>query len=136
MTSLHALRTAVLVCIAGLIILSLAWELVLVPQRPGGSLLALKALPLLAALPAFIGGRVRAYQWWSMLILLYLCEGVVRGMSDVSPLGRSLGWTEVALSVIAYGAIIAYVRKAQSVEAAQGGNGLTAESKAQARSTP
>ena len=136
MTSLHPLRTAVLVCTAGLIVLSLAWELVLVPQRPGGSLLALKALPLLAALPAFISGRVRAYQWWSMLILLYLCEGLVRGMSDASPLGRALGWTEVALSVLAYGAIVAYVRKAQSAEVAQGVAGATTESKAQARSTP
>jgi uncharacterized membrane protein len=68
MTSLSRLRLAVLACTTGLILLCLAWELFLAPQRPGGSLLALKALPLIAALPAFLGGRVRAYQWWSMLI--------------------------------------------------------------------
>jgi|688.fasta_scaffold995212_2 uncharacterized membrane protein len=119
MTSLSRLRLAVLACTTGLILLCLAWELFLAPQRPGGSLLALKALPLIAALPAFLGGRVRAYQWWSMLILLYLCEGVVRGMSDASPISRTLGWTETLLSVLAYGAIVAYVRKAQASEAAQ-----------------
>jgi len=119
MTSLHRLRLAVLACTTGLIVLCLAWELVLAPQRPGGSLLALKAVPLIAALPAFLSGRVRAYQWWSMLILLYLCEGVVRGMSDASHIGRTLGWTETLLSVLAYGAIVAYVRRAQASEAAQ-----------------
>ena len=48
MTSLHRLRLTVLACTTGLILLCLAWELVLAPQRPGGSLLALKALPLIA----------------------------------------------------------------------------------------
>ena len=119
MTSLYRLRLAVLACTTGLILLCLAWELFLAPQRAGGSLLALKALPLIAALPAFVGGRIRPYQWWSMLILLYLCEGVVRGMSDASQIGRTLGWTEAVLSVLAYGAIVAYVRKAQASDAAQ-----------------
>ena len=119
MTSLYRLRLAVLACTTGLILLCLAWELFLAPQRPGGSLLALKALPLIAALPAFMGGRVRAYQWWSMLILLYLCEGVVRGMSDATQIGRTLGWTEAVLSMLAYGTIVAYVRKAQASDAAQ-----------------
>ena len=97
MTSLHRLRLTVLACTTGLILLCLAWELVLAPQRPGGSLLALKALPLIAALPAFLGGRIRAYQWWSMLILLYLCEGIVRGMSDASPISRTLGRALLAM---------------------------------------
>ncbi len=71
-------------------------------------MLAFKVLPLILALPAFWKGRVRVYQLWSMLILAYLCEGVVRGMSDG---GRSagLGWLEAALALATYLAIMRYV---------------------------
>jgi uncharacterized membrane protein len=103
-------RRLVIASVAALAVLSIAWEMWLAPQREGGSLLVLKALPLLAALPALVRGRVRAYQWWSMLILLYVCEGVVRGLSDQTPLSRGLGWLEAALACVAYGGILAYVR--------------------------
>lgn len=109
-----SLRWLSVFCVAALALLALAWELWLAPARPGGSLLALKALPLLAALPSFVKGRVKAYQWWSMLILLYLCEGVVRGMSDGSAAARNLGWLEFALACLAYGSIVAYVRSLQT----------------------
>ncbi|HYF59714.1 MAG TPA: DUF2069 domain-containing protein [Burkholderiaceae bacterium] len=103
-------RRLSVVLVAALAVLAIAWELWLAPARPGGSLLALKALPLVVALPALARGRVRAFQWWSMLILLYVCEGVVRGMSDADPVSRTLGWVEAALAVGAYGAILAAVR--------------------------
>jgi uncharacterized membrane protein len=94
---------------AGLIVLGLAWETVLAPLRPGGSLLAFKVLPLVLALPALRSGVVRRYQLWSMLILAYLCEGVVRGMSDG---GRSsvLGWIEAVLALATYVAITRFVQ--------------------------
>ena len=94
---------------AALILLGIAWETFLAPLRPGGSLLVFKVLPLVLALPAFWKGRVRHYQLWSMLILAYLCEGVVRGMSDG---GRSaiLGWVETALALAIYLAIMRYVQ--------------------------
>jgi len=100
-------RLTVLLTIA-LIVLGVAWETVLAPLRPGGSLLALKVLPLLFVLPAFWKGRIRHYQLWSMLILAYLCEGVVRGMSDG---GRSslLGWMGAALAAAIYLAILRYI---------------------------
>ena len=85
----HALATVVLT--VALIVLGIAWETVLAPLRPGGSLLVLKALPLLLVLPAFWKGLIRHYQLWSMLILAYLCEGVVRGMSDGGLLPCSAG---------------------------------------------
>jgi len=103
------------VALAGaLVVLGMAWEMWLAPARPGGSMLALKVLPLAVALPALIRGRVRAYQWWSMLILLYVCEGVVRGMSDAGALSRLLGWLEAALATGAYAAILLYVRAARA----------------------
>ncbi len=42
----HWSHTAAVASLAGLIAVSLAWELWLAPLRPGGSWLALKALPL------------------------------------------------------------------------------------------
>ena len=110
-------RRLVIASVAALALLSIAWEMWLAPQREGGSLLVLKALPLLAALPALVRGRVRAYQWWSMLILLYVCEGVVRGLSDATPLSRGLGWVETALACAAYGGILAYVRALRAASA-------------------
>jgi len=65
-----------------LIALTLAWELWLAPLRPGGSMLALKALPLLLPLFGILRGRRYTYQWAAMMILLYLTEGVVRGVTD------------------------------------------------------
>jgi uncharacterized membrane protein len=106
-------RRLAVACVVALALLALAWELWLAPLRPGGSLLALKALPLALAVPALWRGGLRAYQWWSMLILLYVCEGTVRALSDPSPAGRLLGGIEALLAVLAYGAILGHVRAAR-----------------------
>ena len=92
-----------------LVVLGFAWESVLAPLRPGGSLLAFKVLPLVLVLPALWRGRIRQYQLWSMLILAYLCEGVVRGMSD-GGLSSVLGWVETGLALAIYAAILRYVQ--------------------------
>jgi uncharacterized membrane protein len=107
-------RRIVVAAVAALVVLALAWELWLAPLKPGGSLMALKALPLMAVLPALVSGRVRAFQWWSMLILFYLCEGIVRGMSDPDVTSRLLGWIETALAVIAWVSILATVKAART----------------------
>ena len=105
-------RRLTLLAFAGLALLSLGWELWWSPLKPGGSLLAIKALPLLLALPFLARGSVKAYQWWSMLVMLYLCEGLVRVVSDPSLTGRWLGGIEAALAALAFGAVVAYVRMA------------------------
>jgi uncharacterized membrane protein len=107
-------RRLVVAGVGALAALAVAWEMWLAPQRAGGSLLVLKALPLLAALPALARGRVRAFQWWSMAILLYLCEGVVRGMSDPTAISRTLGWIEAVLASATYAAILVHVRAARA----------------------
>lgn len=113
MSPLDRYRRLTIACVASLAVLSIAWEAWLAPLRPGGSLLVLKALPLLAVLPALVRGSVRAYQWWSMLILVYLCEGLVRGVSDPTAAGRWLGWLEALLAGAAFGAILAYAKEAR-----------------------
>jgi uncharacterized membrane protein len=91
-----------------LIALSVAWEWWLAPLRPGGSLLVLKAVPLLLAWPGVWRRQLYTLQWASMLILLYFTEGVVRGWSD-SGLSARLGWIETALSLVFFVCTLAYV---------------------------
>jgi uncharacterized membrane protein len=52
-----------------LLFLCLAWELWLAPLRPGGSMLVLKALPLLFPLLGILRGKRYTHQWTSMLAL-------------------------------------------------------------------
>jgi uncharacterized membrane protein len=92
-----------------LIALCTAWELVLAPLRPGGSWLVLKVLPLLLPLAGILKRDVYTMQWSSMLILLYLAEGIVRAYSDKG-LSATLGWVEVGLSGLFFFFILSYLR--------------------------
>lgn len=103
------LRRLVVACFIALIALGIAWELWLAPLRPGAWVLALKVLPLVAALPALSAGRVRVFQWWSMIVMLYLGEGLVRAASDRGP-SVALAGIEAGLAALAFLAILAYVR--------------------------
>lgn len=107
--TLRRLYLAACASLIALIFLCLAWELRLAPVHPGGSWLALKCLPLLAPLFGILHGRRYTYQWASLLILLYFAEGAVRATSDGGVSG-ALAIAEIALSLIFFGAAIAYVR--------------------------
>ena len=61
-----------------LFILCVCWEWFISPLRPGGSWLILKGIPLLFAIPGLWKGNIYTMQWASMLILLYVTEGLVR----------------------------------------------------------
>ena len=102
-------RMAAVVALGALIVLSLAWELWLAPLRPGGSLLALKALPLVLPFMGIATGKRYTYQWSSMLILAYLAEGATRAWSE-SGLSRQLSLIEIALSVLFFAAAVSYAR--------------------------
>lgn len=93
-----------------LIALCVAWELALAPLRPGGSWLVLKVLPLLLPLRGVLKRDLYTMQWSSMLILLYLTEGVVRATSDRTALSATLGWIETALACIYFFCTILYLK--------------------------
>jgi uncharacterized membrane protein len=95
--------------LVGLIALGLAWELVLAPVRPGGSLLALKVLPLCIPLAGLLKNRMYTYRWVSLLVWLYFTEGVVRAYSDRSP-GAWLAGLEVLLCLSLFAACALHVR--------------------------
>ena len=92
-----------------LIFLCLAWETVLAPLKPGGSLLMLKAVLLLAPLFGILRGKRYTYQWASMFILLYFTEGVVRAWSDTG-LSAQLAGIEIMLAVLFFICTIFYAR--------------------------
>jgi uncharacterized membrane protein len=115
----RALRTFAAASLIALIVLLPLWELQISPLRPGGSWLALKALPLLLALPGVLKARLYTLQWAAMLILLYLAEGVVRLMSDQNPAARLLAAAEIALSVLFFFSSIGYLRPFKQIAKAR-----------------
>jgi len=121
--TLRRLRRTAFGLALAIALLGAAWETVLAPLRPGGSMLVLKVLPLVLVLPLLRHGHVRTFQWWSMLILFYLCEGVVRGMSDAG-LSATLGWIEAALAAAAFATIIVYIRAARQLRTSPGASGI------------
>ncbi len=93
-----------------LIVWLLAWETVVAPLHPGGSWLALKAVPLLIPLGGVIKRDIYTLQWSSMVILLYFTEGVVRAWSDKLPLSQFMAWGEIALVCIYFVCALLYLR--------------------------
>ena len=93
----------------GLIVLGLLWELWLAPIRPGGSLLAIKVLPLCLPLAGLLKNRMYTYRWVSLLVWLYFTEGVVRAWSDAPP-GNWLALLEVLLCLVLFTACTVHIR--------------------------
>ncbi|QJE02550.1 DUF2069 domain-containing protein [Massilia forsythiae] len=88
----------------------LLWEIVVAPLHPGGSLLALKALPLLLPLRGVLKRDLYTLQWSSMVILVYLVEGVVRAWSDRVELSRIMALGEALLVCVYFVFALLYLR--------------------------
>lgn len=100
-------RSVALACLLALIVLCLAWELWLAPT--GRGTLAVKALPLVLAVPGVLAWRVYTFRWLSLVLWLYVAEGAVRAASDRG-LGAPLALLEVALCVVLFAACAAHIR--------------------------
>jgi len=92
-----------------LALLELLWELVLAPLTPGGSWLALKAVPLAGLLWGASRGRRRPRQWLALLLPFYAAEAFVRAFAQH---GRHLvvAGTACAIAVVAFIALLAWFR--------------------------
>ena len=108
-TQIDMTRWLALTSVGGLIALGLAWEMWLAPIRPGGSLLALKVLPLCLPLAGILKNRMYTYRWMSLLVWLYFTEGVVRAWSDRPP-GNYLAMIEIVLCLMLFAACALHVR--------------------------
>ncbi len=107
--SVAATRHLAVGCLVALIALGLAWELWLAPLRPGGSLLALKVLPLCIPLAGLLKNRMYTYRWLSLLVWLYFIEGTVRAASDTGP-SRWYALAELVLCLLLFVACALHVR--------------------------
>ena len=107
----HVSRTRLLAVLrlTGLIVLGLVWELWLAPLRPGGTLLALKVVPLCIPLAGLLKNRMYTYRWVSLFIWLYFTEGVVRAWGDAAP-SCYFAFAEVVLCVVLFIACALHVR--------------------------
>jgi uncharacterized membrane protein len=90
--------------------LALLWETVLAPARPGGSWLALKALPLLALVPGLARGSRRAGQVASLLVPWYAAEGIARASSEHGRHALVAG-TSAVLAIGGFVALLAWLRR-------------------------
>ena len=107
----HVSRTRLLAVLSltGLIVLGVVWELWLAPLRPGGTLLALKVVPLCIPLAGLLKNRMYTYRWVSLFIWLYFTEGVVRAWGDAAP-SCYFAFAEVVLCVVLFIACALHVR--------------------------
>jgi uncharacterized membrane protein len=101
-------RAAALAGLLCLIALGLAWELWLAPT--GSGTLALKVLPLLLCLAGLLRHRMLIFRWLSLLLWLYVLEGLVR-VSTESGLSRALAATQITLCLWIFTACTLYIRK-------------------------
>lgn len=106
---IQKLQLGASISLLALILLAILWEAILAPLKPGGSMLMLKAVPLLLPLFGILRGKRYTYQWASMFILLYFTEGVVRAWAD-DGISAQLAGIEVMLSVIFFTCAVFYAR--------------------------
>ena len=106
---IDAIRWTAAISLFSLIVLGVLWEMVLAPVRPGGSLLALKVLPLILPLAGVLKNRMYTYRWLSLLVWLYFTEGAVRAWSDKPP-SNYLAMIEVVLCLLLFAACSLHVK--------------------------
>ena len=94
--------------LGALMVLSVALGLVPAPAQGYG--LAIVKLVVLGFLFKRLHDRdVYTMQWSSMLILLFMAEGLVRATSDPQP-SAALGAVEAVAALVFFGAVLAYLQ--------------------------
>ncbi|HSW82237.1 MAG TPA: DUF2069 domain-containing protein [Usitatibacter sp.] len=99
--------------LVALIFLCLAWEIFLAPLKPGGSWLALKALPLLAPLFGVLRERRYTFQWSTLLIWAYVAEGATRAYTDRG-MSAGLAAAEFALALAYFFGAVIWLRSSRN----------------------
>jgi uncharacterized membrane protein len=102
------IRALAVASLLALIALGLVWELWLAPT--GNRTLALKVLPLAAALVGLLKFRMVTYRWVSLLVWVYFTEGVVRATSG-SGASVALAAAEIVLCLLLFAACVMHVRR-------------------------
>lgn len=111
--STRAAWLAACASLVALIFLCLAWEIFLAPLKPGGSWLALKALPLLAPLFGVLRERRYTFQWSTLLIWAYAAEGATRAYTDRG-MSAVLAAAEFALALAYFFLVVIWLRSSRN----------------------
>jgi uncharacterized membrane protein len=104
---LQRTRAVAVASLLAMIALGLAWELWLAPT--GARTWALKVLPLAFAVPGVARLRMFTHRWLSLLLWLYVAEGVVRGVTERG-VAVPLAWLQVLLALVLFAACATHVR--------------------------
>ncbi|WP_254456600.1 DUF2069 domain-containing protein [Deefgea piscis] len=107
--NLPALQSMTVIALVAMILLTTAWELWLAPLKPGGSWVVLKALILFLPLRGLLHGRRYTYQWYTMFVLVFFMEGVMRAWSDQG-LSQVLAGIQVVLTVVSFVSATLYAK--------------------------
>lgn len=103
----RASRAWALGALLALVALGLAWELWLAPT--GSGTLALKVVPLVFAVPGVLRHRMATHRWLSLLVWVYVLEGLVRATSE-GGLSAGLAALEVVLALVLFAASALHIR--------------------------
>jgi len=103
---------AAVAAIFALALIELLWETLLAPLRPGGSWLALKALPLAILCVALARGSQQARKAASLILPIYFGEAILRAVSEH---GRHslVASMAAALALAAFAALLLSFRRAR-----------------------
>jgi uncharacterized membrane protein len=111
------LRRLALASYLALLALTVLWEgwLAPVPNSPPGFWLTVKSVPLLLPLFGLLHGKPRSYAWASLLLVLYLTEGLVLLWTERNlgfATGSALPWAllETLLTLTFIAAAALYIR--------------------------
>jgi uncharacterized membrane protein len=92
-----------------LIALAVIWDGVIDPTRGSWLWITAKLLPLLLLLPGVFKATSFGMQLASMVVLLYMVEGCVRGMTSAPP-SNTLGWAQFVLTWIIFFGLVLHLR--------------------------
>jgi len=106
----HVFHRGAVASLLALVSLCVLWEVWVAPLHPGGSLLVLKVVPLLIAVPGVLRGRAFTFGWLSLLLWFYAAEGVTRALTDPAAASRALGALELLLALCLFGCIAGFLR--------------------------
>lgn len=101
-------RALALATLVAMIVHGAAWELWIAPT--GSGTLAIKVLPLVAAVPGFLRHRLYTFRWVSMGLWLYVTEGLVRATSEHGA-GQAMAIVEIVLCVVLFTFCSLYIRR-------------------------
>ena len=110
----HLWHRGAVFSLLALILLCTLWELWVAPLHPGGSLLVLKVVPLLPAVPGVLRGKAFTFRWLSLLLWFYAAEGITRALTDTHAASRGLGWIELLLSLVLFVCVAGFLRSGAS----------------------